>query len=140
MTLQPQPDGGTPPARRPGDGDQHVEHEQLDLVDLLDEDPPSLKERFWAFHEANPLVYQVLVRLAREWVVRTGRRKIGIAALFERARWEIALQTTETPRWNNSYRAAYARLILKQEADLADLFDLRRSAADEWLSEVDDAA
>jgi hypothetical protein len=90
-------------------------------------------ERFEQFHRDNPHVYRVLVQLAREWVRRTGRRKVGIAALFERARWELSIQSSETPKLNNDYRAYYARLIMRDEPDLADLFELRRSAADEAL-------
>jgi len=92
-------------------------------------------ERFEAFHESNPRVYEVLVRLAREWVARTGRHKLGIGALYERARWENALATTDPDfRLNNNYRAFYARMIMAREPDLAGLFDLRVSEADSWLA------
>jgi len=102
---------------------------QLDLLTLLC-GPASLAERFRAYHAAHPEVYAALVRLARQWVARTGQHRIGIAALYERARWELAIQTGESPSLNNSFRAFYARLIMAQESDLADLFETRRSAAD----------
>lgn len=35
---------------------------------------------------------------------------------------------------NNSYRAYYARLIMAQEPDLAGLFALRKSEADNWTA------
>jgi hypothetical protein len=96
---------------------------------------PTIADRFEEFHEANPKVYVVLVRLAREWVNRTGRRKVGIGALYERARWEIATATNDPDfKLNNNFRAFYARLIMCSEADLADLFDLRSSGADEWIA------
>ena len=44
------------------------------------------RTKFDTFNNANPQVYTVLLRLAREWVDRTGRRKIAIATLYERAR------------------------------------------------------
>jgi hypothetical protein len=92
---------------------------------------------FDRFHADNPKVYETLVRLAREWVERTGRHKLGIATLFERARWEIALATTDADfKLNNSYRAYYARLIMLREPDLAGLFDLRASEADQWIAGV----
>lgn len=91
-------------------------------------------ERFERFHEANPHVYRTLCRLARQWVNRTGRRKVGIGALFERARWEISIETNDPDfKLNNNYRAYYARLIMATEPDLGELFELRRSAADEWI-------
>lgn len=91
-------------------------------------------QRFEEFHEANPKVYIVLVRLAREWIRRTGRSKIGIGALFERTRWEIAITTSDPEfKLNNDFRAYYARLIMAEHPDLADLFEVRTSAADEWI-------
>lgn len=99
--------------------------------------PAPITARFEQFHRDNPTVYLTLVRLAREWVQRTGRHKLGIATLFERARWEIALATSD-PDWklNNTYRAYYARLIMRREPDLAGLFDLRTSEADTWIAGV----
>lgn len=105
---------------------------QADLLDLLC-GPPSLAERFRRFHADNPHVYDTLVALAREWKAKTGG-KVGIAALFEVARWHMALETTESPRLNNSYRSFYARLIMAQEPDLAEVFEVRRSAADEAVA------
>lgn len=92
---------------------------------------------FDRFHAENPHVYEVLVRLAREWVARFGSHKLGIATLYERARWEISL-ATNTPdyRLNNNFRAYYARLIMLSEPDLAGLFDLRASKADQWIAGV----
>ena len=90
--------------------------------------------RFEDFHTGNPRVYEVLVALARQWVASTGRRKLGIKTLYERARWEIALSTGDPDfKLNNNYTAFYARLIMDSEADLRGLFDLRASEADEWI-------
>ena len=92
-------------------------------------------ERFESFHDENPIVYVTLVRLAREWVRRTGRHKLGIGALTERARWEIAMSTNAPDyKINNSFRAYYARLIMARCSDLADMFDLRASEADDWIN------
>lgn len=96
-----------------------------------DERPKSLAERFEQFHDDNPRVYAILVRLAREWVQATGRRTLGIKALWERARWEMAITTRgDEFKLNNNYHAFYARKIMAQEPDLAGIFKLRRSAAD----------
>ena len=91
--------------------------------------------RFEEFHAANPDVYRLLVRLASQWVSQTGQRKLGMKALFERARWEIALSTNDPDfKLNNTYTAYYARLIMAQEPHLANLFDLRASEADDWIA------
>lgn len=93
-----------------------------------------MSEAFEQFHFDNPRVYVILVRLAREWIRLTGRHKLGIKTLYERARWEIALATSDPDfKLNNNYTAYYARLIMRRESDLAGLFDLRVSEADQWI-------
>jgi len=95
----------------------------------------SISDRFEAFHAVNPRVYVTLVRLAREWVSRTGSHKLGIATLYERTRWEIAIKTSDPDyKLNNDFKAYYARLIMFSEPDLNGLFDLRSSQADEWIA------
>jgi hypothetical protein len=110
---------------------------QGDLLDLLgpewamtgSREPAPLTERFMRYHEAHPEVYQQLVRLARHWVRQRGRQRVGIGALWEQLRWshEIEISTL-----NNDYRACYARLLMAQEPDLADLFEVRRSVVDQY--------
>ena len=96
----------------------------------------TIADRFEQFHRDNPRVYAVLVRLAREWVRTTGRRKVGISALFERTRWEIAIETKSPDfKLNNNFRAFYARLLMAEHEDLDDIFDLRRSEADQWIND-----
>jgi hypothetical protein len=94
-------------------------------------------ERFEQFHASNPHVYRHLVRLARLWVGTTGRHKLGIGQLWERLRWDLAIETGDVDyALNNIYRAFYARLIMAQEPDLIDLFETRRSAADAWIGKA----
>ena len=93
-----------------------------------------MAQEFEDFHDKNPQVYAVLARLAREWVEATGRGKLGIKALYERARWEIAVQTSNPDyKLNNNFTAFYARLIMAQEQDLSEIFHMRGSAADDWI-------
>lgn len=112
-----------------GDGGREI------TVSAVDEPPPlTLAERFEAYDEAHPEVYRTLVKLAFEWKRRTGRHRLGIAALFERARWELSLQTGESPSLNNDYRSFYARKLMRDEPSLTGMFELRRSAADKWMA------
>lgn len=92
-------------------------------------------DRFEQFHKDNPIVYTTLVRLAREWKTKFGNdTKVGLAALRETARWEIAFATDDTDfKINNNYTPFYARLIMHENPDLAGLFDLRYSEADKWI-------
>jgi len=106
-----------------------MNHELLELP-LFDNRPAFLvgqeANAFWLFHRDNPEVYSLLTRLAREWRKATGR-KIGIKAIFERARWEYGIQTNGGEyQLNNNHTAYYARLIMHQERDLAGLFNLRQ--------------
>jgi hypothetical protein len=96
----------------------------------------SCAQQFEQFHTENPRVYEQLLHLAREWISHTGRREIGIGALTERVRWEIALATNHPDfKINKNFRAYYARLSEIEHPDLADVFRTRTSAADVWARE-----
>lgn len=108
-------------------------HKQLPLpFDELPQNarPPVVKgatiaERFRAFHEINPHVYLALVSLARE-VKRQGITRASMKMLFETLRIKFWLKTRgEHWKLNNDYTALYARLVMRQEPDLADFFETR---------------
>lgn len=94
-----------------------------------DEAERTLEERFRAFHEANPQVYAELVRLARDLVAK-GHSRFGIGLLFEVLRWQRMLATTgDDFKLNNNWRSRYARLIDRNEPDLAGVFETRELRA-----------
>lgn len=94
----------------------------------------TVSEKFEEFHRANPSVYTTLLRLAREWINSTGQHKLGIKTLYERARWELIRDTGDPDfKLNNNFTAYYARLLMAQHPELDGMFDLRASAADEWI-------
>lgn len=85
----------------------------------------NIDERFADYHAENPQVYRALLMLARGALAH-GKRRIGIGALWERARWDLWLDSTEqAPKLNNDYRSRYARLLMAQEPDLAGVFEVR---------------
>lgn len=91
----------------------------------------TIQEKFEAFHEANPAVYSALVRLARTYK-RRGQQRGSITQLFEVLRFSASVSTSDGNsgfKLNNNYRSRYARLIMKQEEDLADLFEIRERRA-----------
>lgn len=99
---------------------------------------------FEKFHAENPEIYTILVGLAREWVAICAKKsaetgvyvkpKIGIGALYEVARWELIKSTTDPDyKMSNNHRAFYSRLIMAQEPDLCELFDISRSVATDWI-------
>jgi hypothetical protein len=86
---------------------------------------PTIEQRFFDFHRENPQVYTILVSLARQ-AKAAGKKRIGIKALFERARWDLWLQTRgDDFRLNNSYSSRYSRMIEDLEPDLRGLFEKR---------------
>ena len=98
----------------------------------LDFSPRSITEResrleraFSEFHARNPLVYERLVKLARDLRAR-GHRKLGIGMLYEVVRWMELMETSDAEfKLNNNHRSRYARLIMSREPDLCDVFELR---------------
>lgn len=88
----------------------------------------SIQERFEAFHEANPDVYDELVRYTRE-MLATGRRAFGIEMPYGKLRWERNIRTSDpssTFKLNDHYTSRYARLIMRREPDLEGVFETRR--------------
>lgn len=87
-----------------------------------------LESAFTTFHEANPHVYHLIVRFARE-KKRAGFKHYGIAGVFERVRWEMPITTEgDAFKLNNNYRAFYARLVMAECPDLAGFFHTRRQS------------
>ena len=93
----------------------------------------SIPARFDRFHNANPQVYDCLVSLARQVMGRNRSRKIGIGMLYEVLRWEYFITTDSKDEYKlpNEFRACYARKIMKENADLAGCFHIRKSIADQ---------
>jgi hypothetical protein len=90
----------------------------------------SLREEFEEFHEANPEVYRLLLKMTRQ-AVAAGHRKFGMQRLIEVIRWDYMIGTTSTDyKINNNYAAFYARRIMKHNPSLAGVFEIRTSYAD----------
>lgn len=90
--------------------------------------PGKLEAAFWAFHRENPNVYALLVRFARQWKISTNQNYCSINFLFERVRWEYAVEIRgdDTFRLNNNHRAFYARMIEDREPGFIGFFRKRQ--------------
>lgn len=101
---------------------------ELDLFRL----PISEQEaRFIEFHKANPHIYREIVRRVSA-LTRAGVSRVGIAMVFEVMRYDHLISTQGEPwKLNNTYRAYYVRLLMKEHPHLAGLIETRRSRADE---------
>lgn len=84
-----------------------------------------LEVAFREFHAANPRVYATLRRLALA-KVRSGATRLGAKALYEVMRWELDVPSTDpAPRFNNNHVSRYARLLMRSEPQLRDVFETR---------------
>lgn len=89
------------------------------------DDKESLDERFANWIAANPLVLQVFIRRARQYVAQ-GRKKIGAKRIVEDMRWDEALWTAGDPfKINNLFVSRLARRAIAVAPDLAPYFELR---------------
>lgn len=115
-------DFAVPPAPPPADPCVNSEESRLDRA-------------FAKFHDENPVVYRKLVVLARGLRQR-GHKRLGIGMLFEVLRWQHYMETTSTDGYklNNNHRSRYARLIMTNETDLFEIFEVRE-LADERMTE-----
>ncbi len=91
---------------------------------------PASWQAFREFHLRNPEVFRLLRRFALE-AKRSGRKRLGIAALVERVRWHTDIETQGSSlKLDNSFRAHYSRVLMEQEPELVGFFSTRRSKAD----------
>jgi hypothetical protein len=86
------------------------------------------------FHKSNPIVWEIFHRLA----VQVSKKKthFGVAAIWERMRWELAIEIDNDLEYklNNDYKAFYSRLF--NEVAEKDFFTMRESIFDEVHYEV----
>ena len=91
--------------------------------------PAELQARFAAFDKANPQVWSLFERFSLRAAQR--RRRFGSAAVFERIRWEMNVETHGSEfKLNNNWRAFYARKFAAKYPQHGHLFRCRPSAAD----------
>jgi hypothetical protein len=84
-----------------------------------------LESAFETFHRDNPSVYDMFQRFALQ-ARRSGRAHFGVAAVWERLRWETQIATVNDEfKLNNNHRAYYARMYMRDFPDAAGFFRTR---------------
>jgi hypothetical protein len=87
--------------------------------------------REWlAYHRANPRVYELLLRFARE-VKAAGFHRYGIRPITERVRWHVAIETRNAGGFkiNDHHQPYYARLIMAAHpSEFGGFFETRNHA------------
>ena len=86
----------------------------------------SIQQRFNEFHRDNPRVYALIVMYARQ-VKAAGRQHYSMDCIFHRVRWHVHIETRSDDdfKLNDHYTSRYARMVMENEPDLADFFELR---------------
>lgn len=92
-------------------------------------EPSELERAFDEFHAQNPHVYAAFKRFTLE-AIRSGRKRIGVAMIWERMRWHASIETSDADfKLNNNHRAYYARLFMLEHPRFGALFETRRVKA-----------
>ena len=87
----------------------------------------TIQQRFEAFHQLNPWIFDALEELAED-LIKQGRRRIGISMLWEVVRWQYARSTVDPSsdfKANDHYHSRYVRLLIDVHPDWTDVFELR---------------
>lgn len=85
----------------------------------------SIEDRFWAFHEANPRVYELFDRFTRQ-VIQRGHTRFSADAILHRIRWETSVVTRgDQFKINDHYSAYYSRLWMNDNPEHDGIFATR---------------
>lgn len=97
------------------------------LFDSPGESENRLKREFEEFHAANPHVFELFVRFARQVKAR-GFQKYSARTILERIRWHTDTETTRDDgfKLNDHHTPFYSRLVMSEFPDeFADFFEIR---------------
>jgi hypothetical protein len=84
------------------------------------------RREWWAWHKANPAVWEQFERFSLE-AVRRGRSKISHWLIVNRIRWETSIVTTGVDfKISNDHIAFYARLWRVKYPEHGNLFQIKR--------------
>ena len=86
----------------------------------------SIDVRFDRWAAKNPDIIELLLKFALE-AKQAGRNRFGIAAIVERARWEVNFvsQGEEPFKISNDFKSRLARLLMEMDPTLEGFFELR---------------
>lgn len=87
-------------------------------------------DKFCAYHEENPQIYEGFKKLALKAIALQNRQRFGAKALFEILRWNTAIIGNDEFKLNNNYTSFYARLFEKEFPQHVGFFEKRKSKFD----------
>jgi len=109
------------------------------VYDLFEEQKSELEKAFEKFHAENPHIYQLFKQFTFQ-VTRT-RDHYAVAAIWERIRWHLDVETNEAMRnpddesrplkLNNNHKAYYVRLFEADYPEYKGFFRTRKLTSKE---------
>jgi hypothetical protein len=97
---------------------------------FFDDTRLTIQQRFEAFHEAHPDVYDLFVRIARQMRDK-GHARYSADGILHVIRWHYATSSSgESPKINNIWSSRYARLLMEEDATFVGFFETRRLKAE----------
>ncbi len=91
---------------------EHSKPKDIRDHEIFDDIRPHILERFWVYHGANPHIFDLYLKFARQ-VRQAGFKRYGTKAITERIRWYVDVETKgDTFKINDNYHSCYARLLI----------------------------
>ena len=82
-------------------------------------------DAFKVFHRANPEIWVLFQKYSLQ-IIDRGLKSYGSAAVFERIRWHISVETSGKVKLNNNFRAYYARMFAVKYPEYSHFFRNRK--------------
>jgi hypothetical protein len=87
---------------------------------------PHIVDAFIEYHRTHPEVFELFKRFSND-LRRSGRRHYGSKAILERVRWHYEVERSTDFKCNNNYTACFARLLVFEQPEFRDFFEMRRT-------------
>lgn len=109
---------------------------QATLFEALEAPRNEREARFLAFHQENPIIYQLWDRFTRQAIAK-GYQRVGSQMIIERIRWETTINIIdarpdngEALKINDHHKPYYARLWMKNNPNYKGIFGTRTVEGD----------
>lgn len=102
---------------------------------MAEQPKKTIQEKFLAFHQNNPEVFQLILKEARR-ALQAKKQKFGVKAIIEYIRWNKFIETHDAPMFdakgekrqlklNNVYASRYARMLIEKYPEFEGKIETR---------------
>ena len=103
----------------------NIKFNKTEFEKMFEDIKPHIVKKFFKFHAENPELFELYKKFSND-VLKSGRKRYGIASITERIRWHYAIETTgDDFKINNNHKSCYVRLLIFQDKRFEKLFQLR---------------